>query len=87
MYNYISKPSVKKPHGELDREPWTSPDHPPLAQLPLPPEHLQRAWRGRSVGAQQAVMFEAVMFETVRFETVMLETVMFETAMFETAMF
>ena len=53
MYNYISKPSVKKPHGELDREPWTSPDHPPLAQLPLPPEHLQRAWSARGVGARR----------------------------------
>ena len=51
MYNYISEPTIKKPQGELDNDAWTSPGHPALEDLPLPPPHLQRAWQQR---AQQA---------------------------------
>jgi hypothetical protein len=44
MWNYISDASTKKPQAELDRDPWTSPNHPPLEELPLPEAHLQRLW-------------------------------------------
>ena len=45
MYNYISETTVKKLQGELDSDAFTSPGHPALEDLPLPPPHLQRAWQ------------------------------------------
>lgn len=53
MWNYLSVATTKKPQEELDQDPWTSPDHPPLEELPLPPAHLQRAWAQRGEGAKQ----------------------------------
>ena len=47
MWNYLSEPTTKKPQTEIDGAAWVSPGHPPLDQLPLPPEHLQRAWQQR----------------------------------------
>ena len=53
MWDYLSKPSSKKPQGELDQDPWTSPRHSPLEELPLPPEHLRRLWQSRGEGAKR----------------------------------
>jgi len=53
MWNYISVATAKKPQEEIDDAAWTSPNHPPLEELPLPPEHLQRAWRNRQRQARQ----------------------------------
>ena len=53
MYDYLSVATSKKPVSELDSAAWTSPAHPPLSELPLPPEHLQRAWSARGVGARR----------------------------------
>ena len=53
MYDYLSVATSKKPVSELDSTAWTSPAHPPLSELPLPPEHLQPAWSVRGVGARR----------------------------------
>ena len=62
MHNYISEPTVKKPQGELDTDAFTSPGHPALEDLPLPPPHLQRAWQQR---AQQAAPQEVEWFDRI----------------------
>ena len=53
MYDYLSVPTSKKPASELDSAAWTSPTHPPVSELPMPPEHLQRAWSARSGSARR----------------------------------
>jgi len=53
MWDYLSVPTTKKPQTELDAAAWTSPGHPALAELPYPPEHLQRAWQQRAQQARQ----------------------------------
>lgn len=54
MYDYLVKPTTRKPAAALDATVWTSPEHPSPEQIPEPNPQLQRAWQLRTNAATAA---------------------------------
>ena len=53
MYDYLRAATQKKPQMALDQDPWISPNHPSVDDLPAPPERLVAAWGGRADAARR----------------------------------
>ena len=50
-YEYLTKPTRKKPVEEIDQNPYAAPGHPREEDIPQPAPHLQAAWQARTQAA------------------------------------
>ena len=48
MYDYITTPTAKKPEGEIDKDAWSSPNHPAFVDLPAPDTRMMALWTSRT---------------------------------------
>ena len=48
MYDYITTPTAKKPEGEIDKDAWSSPNHPAFVDLPAPDTRMMALWNSRT---------------------------------------